>query len=122
VWVLETTAPFLSKSFDAAALTFEPQGLDYVRGYFDSDGGMPCRADARLYFQFCQKNRESLEVVKDILESRAIECGRVHNPSPKIDPNYWRMYVRNGWHDKFMRLVRSWHPRKRLQMQNRMKI
>jgi hypothetical protein len=122
LWVLETTAPFLSKSFNARALVSEPQGLDYVRGYFDSDGGMPSRFDARLYFQFCQKDRESLGVVKSILEQRSIDCGRVHNPSKQVDADYWRVYVLSGSHERFMRLVGSWHPKKRTQLEHRMKI
>lgn len=122
LWVLETTAPFLSKSFDARTLLFEPQGLDYVRGYFDSDGGMPSRLDARLYFQFCQKNLESLGVVKSILEQRSIGCGRVHNPSKRADPHYWRLYVLSHSHERFMRMVGSWHPKKREQLEHRMKI
>ncbi len=126
LWVLETTAPFLSKSFDARSLVLDPSGLDYVRGYFDSDGGMPQQVDARLYFQFCQKDRESLGVVKSILEQRTIECGRVHkrvhNPSTKVDPNYWRVYVRSQSHERFMQLVGSWHPKKRQQINTRMKI
>jgi hypothetical protein len=122
VWVLETTASFLSTSYDAAALQFEPQGLDYVRGYFDADGGMPSRTDARLYFQFCQKSWNSLRVVKAILEDQLIDFGRVHNPSRSVDPDYWRLYVKSRSHERFMRLVGSWHPRKRRQIQNRMKI
>jgi hypothetical protein len=47
---------------------------------------------ARLYLQLTQKNRESLDALKDILESWHIECGRIHNPSHRVDPNYWRFF------------------------------
>jgi hypothetical protein len=57
-----------------------------------------------------------------ILESWGIDCGRIHNPSRLVDPEYWRFYVRARSHKRFMTLVGSWHPRKRLQIDNRMKI
>ncbi len=122
LWVLETTAKFLSLGFDPLELVGTPHGLSYVRGYFDTDGGMPKDPTARLYFQLCQKDRASLESVVTILEGRAIRCGRVHNPSVRVDPDYWRVFVRSCSHESFMRLVGSWHPVKRQQIQTRMKI
>ena len=121
-WVVETTAPFLSTQFDARPLAGSPQGLAYVRGYFDADGGMPRNPDARLYFQMSQKDRGSLEDVRGILESHGISCGRIHNPSVRVDPRYWRFFVRTRSHERFMSVVGSWHPRKRQQMNTRMKI
>jgi hypothetical protein len=94
----------------------------YVRGYFDSDGGMPRDPKARLYFQLCQKDQRSLDAVVSILESSGIQCGRVHNPSERVDPEYWRVFVRSRSHESFMRFVGSWHPAKRQQMEIRMKI
>jgi hypothetical protein len=122
LWVLETTARFLSLDFDPLPLIGTPHGLSYVRGYFDTDGGMPRNPIARLYLQLCQKDRGSLESVVEILESWTILCGRVHNPSVGVDPTYWRVFVRSCSHGAFMRLVSSWHPVKRQQMQTRMKI
>ena len=121
-WVLETSAPFLSTRFDASPLVGQLQGLAYARGYFDADGGMPRDPDARLYFQMTQKDRGNLEVVREILESHGIACGRMHNPSVRVDPEYWRFFVRTGSHERFARLVGSWHPRKRQQIYTRMKI
>jgi hypothetical protein len=109
-------------SFDASSLTGTRAGLCYARGYFDAEGGMPRNADARLYLQYTQKNRSSLATVLEILRSWKIECGRIHNPSHAVDPDYWRFYVRSCSHRRFMRLVGSWHPRKRLQIDTRMKI
>jgi hypothetical protein len=40
-WVVETTAPFLSVRYQARTLVGTLEGLDYVRGYFDAEGGMP---------------------------------------------------------------------------------
>ena len=122
LWVLETTASFLSIDYDATALIQTLPGLYYVRGYFDAEGGMPKDSSARLYFQLCQKSYSHLEVVRKILESWEISCGRMHNPSVRVDPDYWRFYVRAGSHQRFMTLVSSWHPRKRAQIARRMKI
>ena len=54
--VLETTAPFLSMKFAADDLVGTQEGLDYVRGYFDAEGGMPKDSEARLYLSFGQKD------------------------------------------------------------------
>ena len=40
-WILETSARFLTVSFDPTHLVGTREGLDYVRGYFDADGGLP---------------------------------------------------------------------------------
>ena len=122
LWVLETTAKFLNRNFDPRPLKEKPEGLSYVRGYFDSDGGMPRDPKARLYFQFCQKDRSSLEKVVEILTSWEIRCGRIHNPSYRKDPNYWRVFVQSESHRLFIERVSSWHPVKRQQMNTRMKI
>jgi len=122
VWVLETTAGFLDLEYDPAPLVGTGAGFSYARGYFDADGGMPRNPDARLYFQLCQKDRRSLESVVELLESGEITCGRIHNPSAGVDPNYWRVFVRARSHVQFMRVIGSWHPVKRQQMNARMKI
>ena len=75
-----------------------------------------------MYIQFCQKNRQSLEMVARLLQAESIWCGRVHNPSVRVDPDYWRVFVRTRSHEAFMCLVGSWHPMKRQQIENRMKI
>jgi hypothetical protein len=121
-WVLETAADFLDVEFDASSLVGTPEGLAYARGYFDADGGMPKSESSRLYLQFTQKGRGSLEMLTRILESWEIACGRIHNPSAAVDPEYWRVYVRAGSHERFLSLVGSWHPRKRQQITTRMKI
>jgi hypothetical protein len=85
-WVLETTAPFLDIEFDARPLVGTREGLAYVRGYFDAEGGMPKDSNARCYLQLTQKQRASLEVLVEILESWDISCGRMHNPSARGQP------------------------------------
>ncbi len=122
LWILETTAPFLNVGFDASCLVGSREGFDYVRRYFDAEGGMPRSPEARLYLQLTQKDRCNLESVRNILEQGEIRCGRIHNPSRRVDPNYWRFYVRAESHERFMSTVGSWHPRKRKQIETRMKI
>ena len=121
-WILETTAKFLSIEFDGVSLVGREEGLDYVRGYFDADGGMPRDPRARLYAQYCQNDRNSLETVKKILDSWGIESGRTHNPSSRVDPDYWRFFIRTKSLSRFFELVSSWHPSKRAQIQARTKI
>jgi hypothetical protein len=118
--VLETTAPFLDVEYDATSLIGTPAGVAYVRGYFDAGGGMPRLARARLYLQLSQKNRASLEVLIKILEHEGIECGRLHQPSAMVDPEYRRFCVRANSHPRFPRDVGSWHPRKRRQIAQRL--
>jgi hypothetical protein len=120
-WVVETTAPFLSLRYEAGTLIGSRTGLDYVRGYFDAEGGMPRNPSDRLYLQIGQKDRNSLEVVIAILESHGIACW-VHNPSRRVDPDSCRVNVRAGSQQRYMQDVGSWHPRKRQQMETRLEL
>jgi len=36
------------------------------------------------------KDQLELLKVRNILEEASISCGRIHNPSVKMDPDYWR--------------------------------
>jgi LAGLIDADG-like domain len=92
------------------------------RGYFDAEGGIPRNRDARFYVQFVQKNREDLARVQSFLNDLGIRCGRIHNPSFRVDPDYWRFYVLADSHENFIRHVGSWHSRKRSLLEARMKI
>lgn len=89
----------------------------YARGYFDAEGGIPRSPKARFYVQFVQKDREDLERVREILVDNAIACGRVHNPSARVDPDYWRFYVAAASHERFKQNIGSWHPRKRARLE-----
>jgi hypothetical protein len=112
VHVLETSASFLEIDFDPDLLATTAERIAYVRGYFDAEGGLPRSAEARFYVQFTQKDRDELEKVKAILVSLGIACGKLHNPSSAVDPDYWRFYVRARSYQTFAAVVGSWHPRK----------
>jgi len=86
--------------------------IDYARGYFDAEGGIPASLRAVPYVYFAQKDRPDLEEVRAILISMGIGCGKVHNPSRRADPDYWRFYVHRNSLCRFAKTIGSWHPRK----------
>ncbi len=117
VWVVETTC-----LLEESDLSDPRESAAYARGYFDADGGVPRDPEARFYVQLVQKDLPDLERVRMILESLGVRCGRIHNPSIRVDPDYWRFYVLSASHEDFIRRVGSWHPRKRQVLEARMKI
>ena len=117
VWVLET-----SRKIDKKKLTTSLEKIGYIRGYFDTEGGMPKSQNHFLYFQFSQKDRDDLVSLREMLESLGISCGEIHNPSTKVDKNYWRFFLSRKSHRMFMNNIGSWHPRKNRQIELRMKI
>jgi hypothetical protein len=110
VFALETSASFLDVDFDPDQFDSQPEQIAYVRGYFDAEGGLPYSPDARFYVQFTQKDRVELGKVKLILEQLGIACGKMHNPSVRVDPDYWRFFVRTHSHLAFASQIGSWHP------------
>lgn len=122
VFVLETLARFLDFKFDPRRLSTRDAKASYIRGFFDAEGGIPHKTEDRFYIQLVQKNRAKLERLKELLADLYIETGTIHNPSKRVDPNYWRMYVRADSHDRFVQRIDSWHPRKRAILVQRMMI
>jgi intein/homing endonuclease len=110
--VLETSAKFLDVDYDPDSLVTTDERVAYIRGYFDAEGGIPRKQGALPYIQLVQKNRIELEQVRSMLSALGITCGRMHNPSVEVDPDYWRFYVLAASRPLFARLVGSWHPRK----------
>lgn len=92
----------------------------FLRGYFDAEGGIPKNSNSRLYVQMCQKDLEDLTHVRDLATGLGVDCGVLHNPSKRVDPHYWRFFVRAHSLFDFFRLVGSWHPRKRALMDQRL--
>lgn len=107
IWILET------RLMPAALLFRDLPPVAFVRGYFDAEGGIPQNRTARFYIQITQKNHDDLVRVATALAGLQIACGIVHNPSIRVDPDYWRFYVRSASHSRFIDVVSSWHPRKR---------
>ena len=86
--------------------------IDYIRGYFDAEGGISQSSKVRFYIYFCQKDKIDLEEVKSYLLELGISCGVIHNPSKKVDPNYWRFFVSSKSYRDFARIISSDHPGK----------
>jgi intein-encoded DNA endonuclease-like protein len=112
VCVLETLANFLDFQFNPLGLKETQEKIAYVRGFFDAEGGIPRNPEARFYIQLVQNDKPKLAKVKKILNDLGIKTGKIHNPSNRIDPFYWRMYVLAGSHREFISKINSWHPRK----------
>lgn len=87
--------------------------IDYIRGYFDAEGGIARNPKVRYYLYFAQKDLGDLQKVKNYLEELDVACGKIHNPSKKADPEYWRFFIRAKSYEDFAKIIGSWHPVKR---------
>jgi hypothetical protein len=116
LWIVEFSRSLLK----GVEIKSRQDKIDYIRGYFDSDGGIAKNSHVRYYIYFAQKDKSDLEEVKIYLEHLRIICGRLHNPSKRVDPNYWRFYVSAKSYKDFARTINSAHPDKRKYL--RMKI
>jgi len=113
MYALETTADFLKVKYDPLQLPSEVEKIAYLRGYFDAEGGMPRKLDAKPFqIQYVQKDAAELQKVRDILIELGINCGKMHIPSMKKDPDYWRFFISIPCNRTFARCIGSWHPRK----------
>ena len=121
VYVLETTANFLDFGFSLKGKTKREQ-IGYIRGFFDAEGGIPHKKSNRFYIQFVQKDKNKLEMISACLLKLGIESGKVHTPSKKIDPEYWRFYIRAKSYKDFCKIIYSWHSVKSTILQERVKI
>ena len=112
VYVLETLASFLDFTFDPSKLVAKREQVAYVRGFFDAEGGMPHNKEARFYIQLVQKDKDKILKIKKILLSMGVKTGKVHNPSKRIDPDYWRIFVSSKSEKDFVDKIGSRHPSK----------
>jgi hypothetical protein len=61
IQVLETSAAFLDVNYDPLRLTSQAEKTAYLRGYFDADGGLPRKIDAKPFqIQYVQKDHAEL--------------------------------------------------------------
>ncbi len=121
VFVLETLAKFLDFKFDPMKLDSAEEKSGYIRGFFDAEGSIP-RQKGRFYIQLTQKDKIKIAKLKKILHSLGLKVGKIHNPSEKVDPEYWRIYILAESHRKFLQEIGSWHPRKAKIIKSRLKI
>lgn len=108
LWIVEFSK-ILLKEFKIKS---KQNKIDYIRGYFDAEGGISQSSKVRFYIYFCQKDKIDLEEVKKYLLELGISCGVIHNPSKKVDPNYWRFFVSSKSYKDFARIISSDHPEK----------
>lgn len=116
VYIVEFSQSFLKNT----SIKTLKEKADYIRGYFDTDGGIAKQAQVRYYIYFAQKNYKDLAEAKEILEQLGIVCGKIHNPSKSVDPDYWRFYISAKSYQDFAKIIGSWHPEKKSYL--RMKI
>lgn len=122
VYALETTADFLDFNFDPMLLKRNKEKIAYIRGFFDAEGGIPRQLQSKFYIQLVQKDQKKIQKLKTMLSVLGISTGVIHNPSEKVDPDYWRIFVSTKSHRLFAQMISSWHPRKRAIFQERMMI
>ena len=108
LWIVEFSK-ILLKEFKIKS---KQNKIDYIRGYFDAEGGISQSSKVRFYIYFCQKDKIDLEEVKKYLLELGISCGVIHNPSKKVDPNYWRFFIRSVSYKDFSKIISSDHPEK----------
>ena len=121
VYVLETLAKFLDFKFNPLKLKSKQEKIGYIRGFFDAEGGIP-KNGKRFYIQLVQSNKKKLQQIKKVLEDLEIKTGKIHNPSHRVDPEYWRMFVPVNSQKKFAKVINSWHPKKIKIFRERMMI
>lgn len=108
LWITE----FSKSLLDGFSIKSKKDKLDFIRGFFDAEGGIAKSPEVRFYLYFCQKNRQILSKIKEYLTDFGIKCGKIHNPSKRVDPNYWRFYIRSKSYKDFAKIVGSSHPEK----------
>ena len=122
VYALETTAQFLDFNLDPILLKGPEEQIAYIRGFFDAEGGIPRSLQSKFYIQLVQKDPEKIAKLKVMLSALNISSGLIHNPSVRVDPDYWRIFVSTKSHHAFVKTIGSWHPRKYAIMRERMMI
>ncbi len=109
LYTLETLCKELHFDFNPLLLQSASEKIMYLRGFFDAEGGIP-RKPGRFYIQLVQKDHRKIEVIKNLLGSLGIEGGKIHNPSQRVDPDYWRVFILQKHHALFAKIIGSWHP------------
>lgn len=108
VYIVEFSKSFLKD----VKIESEKEKTDYIRGYFDTDGAVAKNNKVRYYIYFCQKDFYDLSVIRNYLIDQGIDCGVIHNPSKKVDPFYWRFFIKARSYNDFAEKIGSWHPEK----------
>jgi len=121
LYALETVSRELDFRFDPSKLQTNREQMMYLRGFFDAEGGVP-RNGKRFYVQLAQKDYAKMHAVKNMLKNIGIGSGILHNPSKRVDPDYWRIFIPAKHHYSFAKNIGSWHPVKSKILSERMMI
>ena len=116
LWIVEFSKSLLNET----KIISKQEKRDFIRGFFDAEGGIAKSPKVRFYIYFCQKDLKVLQDIKRYLSTFGIKTGRIHNPSKMVDPDYWRFYVSSNSYRDFAIKIGSNHPEKQLLL--RMKI
>ncbi len=108
VYIVEFSQSFLKNT----SVLSQKDKIEYIRGYFDTDGGIAKQSTVRYYIYFCQKDFNDLLAVKEMLSELQIKSGKIHNPSKTVDPDYWRFYISANSYQLFAKIIGSSHPEK----------
>jgi hypothetical protein len=108
LWVTEFSKVLLRR----VKIKSRQDKIDYIRGYFDAEGGIAKSFKVRFYIYFAQKDKIDLLRVKRYLEEVGVNCGNVHNPSKMSDPDYWRFFISAKSYKDFAKKISSGHPDK----------
>ena len=108
LWIVEFSKSLLRD----VKLRSRQNRIDFIRGFFDAEGGIAKEPKVRFYLYFCQKNKKILSKIKEYLSDLGIKSGVIHNPSKKIDPDYWRFFIRAKSYKDFATIISSSHPEK----------
>jgi len=91
----------------------------YIQGFWDAEGGCPIVPDENkaIYINFTQKDKQSLEDIKAILNEKfKIKTGNVRISDKK--KNVWRVCIENqDGMVKFCDEIGSLHPEKKLRLE-----
>src|SRR3989344_8948722 len=79
LYTLETLANFLDFTEDPLEFSSVRERVAYVRGFFDTEGGIPSKKEYRFYIQLVQSNYAKLDKIKTILKEISIRVGDIHN-------------------------------------------
>ena len=111
IHILETKFCHL---FEPRKLSSDKERIEYLSGFFDAEGGIPKKLQARFYVQFVQKNKKELQEVANILNEFGVECGKLHQYDKKS--KCWRFFVKTNSWLKFIELIKSKHPEKQARL------
>ena len=63
--------------------------------------------ESAFTFSWSKKDRAKIKALKQILQKLRISTGEVHNPSRRVDPDYWRIFVSARSHKRFAEIIGS---------------